>query len=116
LLDRFIEHSEEARLFAASDMVWLGYSNHYGGSGVLAQAIAANRPVLASEEGIIGWRTKKHGLGETFKVNDSIQVCDAIRALLASHGVASQTSSLKRAQSLVPDFSRACDILATSLC
>lgn len=115
LLDRFIEPSEEARLFAASDMVWLGYRNHYGGSGVLVQAMAANRPVLASEEGVIGWRTKKHALGKTFKTDDPNAVCDAIREQLESNGLFSGIYSFERERNPVPTFSKACDILAKSL-
>jgi hypothetical protein len=114
LLDRFIEPSEEARLFAASDMVWLGYRNHYGGSGVLVQAMAANRPVLASKEGIIGWRAEKHALGKTFKTDDPVEVCGAVRAQLESNGLFSGASSFDRGRSLVPTFSKACDILAGS--
>lgn len=89
VLDRFIETNEEATLFAAVDMVWLGYSRHYNSSGVLQQAAAANRPVIACREGIIGWHTEKHERGVTVDPADAGEVALAIKRLAA--GVSENT-------------------------
>ncbi|MCK5857892.1 MAG: hypothetical protein KAG72_00965 [Abyssibacter sp.] len=82
LLDRFIEAAEEPVLFSAADIVWLGYRGHYTASGVLVQAANAGRPVIACEEGVIGWQTRRHGLGEAVKPEDPTAVCTAIENLL----------------------------------
>jgi glycosyltransferase involved in cell wall biosynthesis len=82
LLDRFIETREEPLLFSAADIVWLGYRGHYTASGVLVQAANAGRPVIACDEGIIGWQTRRHGLGEAVKAEDPAAVCTAIDNLL----------------------------------
>ncbi|MEX1198144.1 MAG: hypothetical protein WEB57_09815 [Pseudohongiellaceae bacterium] len=46
---------EEYRAFRASDAVWIAYADgFYSSSGVLYQALSAERPVLARKEGLIG--------------------------------------------------------------
>jgi len=85
-MDRFIESEEEPTLFAAADMVWLGYRGHYTPSGVLAQAASAGRPVLACEEGVIGWQAKRHNLGEVFDPANPVALIAAVRALLRHNG------------------------------
>ena len=81
-LDRFIERTEEPTLFAAADIVWLGYRGHYTSSGVLVQAANAGRPVLACEDGVLGWQTRRHNLGRTVNPRDTAGVISAVIALL----------------------------------
>lgn len=81
LIDRFIENEEVAKLMAAADIVWLGYRSHYGPSGVLIQAERAGVPVIACEEGVIGWRTRRYGLGKVVKPSDIGGVIKAVKAL-----------------------------------
>ena len=80
-INRFISSSEEEQLFAASDIVWLGYLNHYTPSGVLALAARAKRPVIACKEGVIGWQTERHQLGLTVRPDSVQEVIAAVRAL-----------------------------------
>jgi hypothetical protein len=79
IIDRFISAAEEPALFSAADIVWLGYQGHYSSSGVLCQAAATKRPVLATNEGLIGWQTSRHGLGRTVDVS---KVEDVVGALI----------------------------------
>ena len=44
----------------------LPYRNFYGSSGVMLQALSFGIPVLAPENGIIGYRIKTHHLGSTY--------------------------------------------------
>jgi len=44
----------------------LPYSNFTGSSGVMLQALSYNIPVLVPEQGLIGYRVKKHNLGLTY--------------------------------------------------
>lgn len=81
-LDRFIEAGEEKLLFAAANVIWLGYRGHYTASGVLVQACAAGRPVIACEEGILGWQTRRHNLGRVVSPTDTMGVIDAVRELV----------------------------------
>ena len=82
LLNRFISKDEEPVLFSASDIIWLGYRQHYNSSGVLVQAASAGRPVIACREGVIGWQTKRHNLGAVVSPSDSDALIEAIYALL----------------------------------
>lgn len=82
-LPRYLSPTEERELYAAADVVWLGYRQHYTTSGVLAQAAKSRRPVLACEAGLIGWMTRRHGLGLTVDPCDTPAVIAALRALAA---------------------------------
>lgn len=82
VVDRFIEPTEEASLFAAADIIWLGYRGHYSFSGILMQAANAGRPLLACKEGILGWQTERHGLGRAVNPADTAEVAGAVNALL----------------------------------
>lgn len=82
ILDRFIRADEESTIFGAADIVWVGYRDHYGASGVATQAERAGRPVIACAEGILGWQTRRHKLGKTVSPEDTAAVIAAIHGLL----------------------------------
>ncbi|SIT42894.1 Glycosyl transferase group 1 [Paraburkholderia ribeironis] len=63
VLDAFISTDLERDLFSACDAVWLGYKGHYGMSGVLVQAYRFGKPVIATEDGLIGWFSRRCELG-----------------------------------------------------
>lgn len=63
IIDRFIPHELEFDLFSACDAVWLGYTGHYGMSGVLVQAYRFGKRVIATSEGLIGWFCSGGALG-----------------------------------------------------
>lgn len=81
--NRFIEASEVSTLFAAADAVWLGYQGHYGPSGALIQAAAAGKPVVACQDGVIGWMTRRYQLGVIVKPTDTTSVIDGIQDLMS---------------------------------
>jgi hypothetical protein len=86
MIDRFIELGEEELLFSAADIIWLGYKGHYTPSGVLAKAAQAQRPVIACDEGLIGWQTEKRALGQIVQITDVGAVCRAVERLLEQSG------------------------------
>jgi glycosyltransferase involved in cell wall biosynthesis len=79
IMDRFISDEEETLLFAACDVVWIGYRGHLGSSGVLWQSLAFHRPVIACREGLVGWLTRAGNLGVTVDVGNLSQVAAALR-------------------------------------
>lgn len=83
-VDSFVDGDEEAHLFAASDAVWLGYTNFLGSSGVLYQAGAARRPVLSTDRGVIGQITRRYNTGITFKPESVLEVSSALQELAKS--------------------------------
>ena len=66
VLDRYVSDSEESLCFSASDAVLLTYLQHFGSSGVLSLAAAAGKMVIASDEGLVAKRVRKHDLGLLF--------------------------------------------------
>lgn len=66
LINRYISEQEEKSCFAASDVVLLPYLNHFGTSGVLSRAMSAGKPVIASDEQLLGRLVREHGLGLLF--------------------------------------------------
>ena len=66
LLDRYVTVEEEKLCFAASDAVLLPYLNHFGPSDVLSRAMSAAKPVIVSDEQLLGRLTREHQLGFVF--------------------------------------------------
>ena len=58
-INKFLSDEEEYLVFKASDIVWLGYREHYTMSGVIIQACRMGLPVISCKEGVVGWLTKK---------------------------------------------------------
>ena len=80
-IDRFVYGEDEHALFQAADMVWVGYRRQYISSGVLLQAAVAGLPVVACDEGLISWLTRRHDLGLTVRVDDTRAVTEVISRL-----------------------------------
>lgn len=66
LINRYISTEEEKACFVASDVVLLPYLNHFGTSGILSRAMAAGKPVIVSDEQLLGRLTREQGLGLLF--------------------------------------------------
>lgn len=81
VIDEFVDHDIEELVFSAADIVWLGYKMHYTMSGVMILAGLYGKPVLACEEGVIGWYTNKYELGEVFNVNDTENVLEKLLSI-----------------------------------
>lgn len=113
-IDRFIIADEEPFLFAAADMVWLGYRNHYTESGTLTLAARAGRPVLACEEGLIGWQTRRHGLGEIVRPEEVSSIIAGVNALL-DRGPAAFNDGRERRVAVGGTFANAKDVLARAI-
>lgn len=78
LLDRYVSIEEEKMCFAASDAVLLPYLNHFGTSGVLSRAMSAGKPVVVSDEQLLGRLTRTHQLGLVFPSGDIQALCRKI--------------------------------------
>jgi glycosyltransferase involved in cell wall biosynthesis len=85
VINRFLTTSEQNRVFAAADVVWVGYRNHVYMSGVMVLAGKAGVPVLGSPEGEIGRLIAKYDLGYTARLDRPAEITSALRALLDAH-------------------------------
>ena len=82
-LDRYIGGQEERLVMSASDVVLLPYVNHYGSSNVLNTAAIGGRMVLASDQGLVGYRVRRHGLGKLCCHDDAQSLAQAVTQLAA---------------------------------
>jgi len=90
VLDAFISNDMERDLFSACDAVWLGYKGHYGMSGVLVQAYRFGKPVIATEDGLIGWFSRRCELGPILSDLSSASIGRAITETMTSWPHASE--------------------------
>jgi len=91
LINRYVSVAEEKLCFAACDLVLLPYVGHFGISGVLSQAMAAGKPVIASDEQLLGRLVREHNAGLIFRSGDAAALRQAVqRALNASNGECSR--------------------------
>ncbi len=83
LMNRYVSAREEKLCFAASDVVLLPYINHFGSSGVLSRAVAARKPVIVSDEQLIGKMTREHKLGLLFPSGDAQALAASMKQAMA---------------------------------
>ncbi|GAC1464563.1 MAG: hypothetical protein NVSMB9_03340 [Isosphaeraceae bacterium] len=82
IISRFVEESEIAEFFDRSHLVVLPYTSFSSQSGVLHQAMAHGRPVVASDVGGLGESVRGWGVGEVVAPNDERALAEGIiRAL-----------------------------------
>ncbi|MEI9962146.1 MAG: hypothetical protein WDM76_13740 [Limisphaerales bacterium] len=72
VISRYIFEEEEKLLFAASDMCCCPTSNISATARVLSRAGGAGKPVIASDEELVGKLVKKYNLGLLFPSGDVI--------------------------------------------
>jgi glycosyltransferase involved in cell wall biosynthesis len=63
IIDRYLTDDEFITLIAISDLICMPYINFIGSSGILMNAAAWGRPVLASEFGLVGELVRCYNLG-----------------------------------------------------
>lgn len=86
-LDKYVHGEDEHAVFRASDLVWIGYRRQYISSGVLIQAGMAGLPVVACDEGLIGWLTRKRNTGLVVHIEDARAVAKAVSRLTRDPGL-----------------------------
>lgn len=94
-LDRFVTDEEQQMVFAASNIVWLGYQNHFTMSGVLVLAALSGKPVIGTNKGLIGWYIKEKEIGCYIDATNEEEINTAINLLTTNYNPADQL--LKRA-------------------
>jgi glycosyltransferase involved in cell wall biosynthesis len=84
VMDRWIDDETVAASLAAADIGWLGYERHWRSSGVLVQCAQSGLPVLACDEGVIGWLTLRHQCGLAVPITQERRVASALNRLVSS--------------------------------
>ena len=81
-INRYVSSEEINVGFAACDAVLLPYRKHFGSSSVLSQAAAAGKPVIASDEELVGRRVRECNLGLLFPSGDAAGLRHSMEQLL----------------------------------
>jgi hypothetical protein len=80
----YVSDAEILATYNACDAVLLPYARDFSGSsGVFAHAMAFAKPVIATEHGCVGWRTRELGLGLTYAAGDAEALTGLVRQMLA---------------------------------
>ena len=74
VINCFVDAKIEQMVFSASDIVWLGYRNHYSMSGVLILSEIAGKPIIGTKEGLIGWFIKNRNLGSAVDITNQAEI------------------------------------------
>jgi glycosyltransferase involved in cell wall biosynthesis len=78
VINRYVTPEEEKNAFSACDIVLLPYIGHFGSSGVMAQAAAAAKSMIASDENLVGARVRDYRLGWLFPSGDATRLRQVI--------------------------------------
>lgn len=81
ILDRFVSQDEEQMAFAASNIVWLGYQGHFTMSGVLVLAATSGKPIIGTQQGLIGWYIQNQKLGICVDTQNQAAILKALNQL-----------------------------------
>jgi glycosyltransferase involved in cell wall biosynthesis len=81
-VDGFLDDGAERNVLAASDCMWVGYSNFYLMSGVMVLAGRHGLPVIATRDGLIGHWTREHDIGIAVNVEERASVVAALNQLV----------------------------------
>lgn len=81
-VDGFLDDSSERNVLAASDCMWVGYTNFYLMSGVMVLAGRHGIPVIATRDGLIGHWTRERDIGIAVDVGERMSVIGALNQLV----------------------------------
>ncbi len=80
--NEFVSESDMPLYFQLADVVLAPYQRHVGMSGILLQAAAAQKPVLASNYGLMGELVRRYQLGVAINSEHPSEIAQAMSELL----------------------------------
>ncbi|MEW1931897.1 glycosyltransferase [Rhodococcus sp. NPDC079359] len=85
----YVNDLELAQIMTASSVVLLPYHQKFNAtSGVLVRAAASGTSVITSDHGLVGWRTRRWKLGDTFEYPYASQLAEVlVRASLTAGSI-----------------------------
>ena len=80
--NEFVPEEEVPYYFNSADYVLAPYQKHVGMSGLVIQAAAAKKPILASNYGLIGQLVIEHQLGLTCNSASPVSISQCVQQAL----------------------------------
>jgi glycosyltransferase involved in cell wall biosynthesis len=96
LIDRYVSEDEMADCFLGSRLVVLPYTSFTSQSGVLHQALAYGRPVVATDVGALGESVRLWGIGQVVPPCDEVSLANAIERALDPVNYAAAVEAIDR--------------------
>lgn len=87
MVDGFVAEEDFIEYFAAADWVLLPYRGFRHSSGILSNALAAERPVIASDYGLVARTVRERNCGVLFRHKSRPDLVRVIRMAAAGGGV-----------------------------
>lgn len=95
-VDRYVSDFDLGCGFLAGDVLVTPHPRQVGSSGTMVRSVAANRPIVASDFGWIGWVTEKFGLGQAVRVEDTNAFAAALESSIGKAASDSMSEGAKR--------------------
>ena len=80
--NQFIPDAKLSEYFPLTDIVLITYPRHVGMSGILLLASAYEKPILASNYGLVGKLVNKYHFGLTIDATNPEEIANGIRKYL----------------------------------
>ena len=81
-VEGFVDDAGERTVLAATDCMWVGYTDFYLMSGVMVLAGRHSLPVIASREGLIGYWTRERDTGIAVNTRERSSVIAALNRVV----------------------------------
>jgi len=78
-----VSMDEERLYYEAADIVWVGYHNHLGMSGVMVQAGQMKLPIIGCNQGAIGYYCNNYNIGLSISPTNSNEIISVIKLLIS---------------------------------
>jgi len=82
LRNNFVQEFEVQKYYELSDVTLTTYQNHMGGSSAVLRSALAKRPILSSNNGVMGETVRKRRLGLAIDTTKTEEIAKGIRAFL----------------------------------
>ena len=81
-IEGYLEDEQEQQVLAAADCIWVKYCGFYGMSSIMVLSGVHGLPVIATQEGVIGYFVRKYEIGVTVDSGDRRAVVAALNRMV----------------------------------
>lgn len=76
--DEFVPDEDVKLYFEIADLILIPYQQHVGMSGVFLHAVAAKKPLISSDYGLLGYLTRQYHLGLSIDCSSSEEIKNGV--------------------------------------
>jgi glycosyltransferase involved in cell wall biosynthesis len=83
-IEGYLGDEQEQQVLAAADCLWVKYCGFYGMSSIMVLSGVHGLPVIATQEGVIGYFSRKYGIGVTVDSDNRRAVVAALNRMVTA--------------------------------